>query len=373
MDTIKKIKALGLMSSSSLSGISAAVITTDGVDIYDVGRSVYVPYDDDIRERLQAVMGKKPETPELEAEFKSLNEHVTRAHAEVVEDVLGYIEMPVDVIGFHGHTVLHEPQNRYTYQLGSGQLLADLTRTRVVNRFSNADLLAGGQGGPLVPVYHAALVNDFEKPVAVVNISGISSITWVGGNGELLAFDIGPGNAAVNDWVFHHAGQQMDYNGKLAITGTVHGKVLASLMRHRFLAKYPPKSMDRNLFNDKLEHLEGLSLEDGAATVTAFVAEAIAYSMAMYLPQMPKKVIVSGGGAKNPTLLRFLRQRLEGVEVMVSGELGWRPDTMEAQAYAFLAARRLYFLPNSFPSTTGVPEPVVGGEVYEPASPENAG
>lgn len=366
MDTIKKIKALGLMSSSSLSGISAAVITTDGVDVYDIGRSVYVPYDDEIRERLQFITGKKPNTEELEKEFKSLCEDITKAHAEVVDDIINYIDMPVDVIGFHGHTILHKPQEHYTYQLGNGQLLADITKTKVVNRFSNADLLAGGQGGPLVPVYHAALVNDFEKPVAVVNISGISSITWVGNNGELLAFDIGPGNAAINDWVFRHAGQQMDYNGKLAITGKIHGKVLANLMRHKFLAQYPPKSLDRNQFNDKLEHLEGLNLEDGAATVTAFVAEAIAYSMAMYLPQMPKKIIICGGGAKNPTLVRFLRQRLEKVEVIVSGELGWRPDTMEAQAYAFLATRRLYCLPNSFPSTTGVPEPVVGGELYAP-------
>lgn len=366
MDVIKKIKALGLMSSSSLSGIAAAAITTDGVDVYDIGRSVYVPYDDEIRERLHAVSGKKPETGELAAEFKSLEEAVTRFHAEVALDVIDYLGAPVDVIGFHGHTVLHDAKNHYTYQLGDGQLLADLTGTKVVNRFSNADLLAGGQGAPMVSTYYAALVDDFEKPAAVVNIGGITDITWLGGNGELLAFDAGPGNAVINDWVRSHAGQQMDFNGKLAVTGQINEKVLANLMRHKFFALYPPKSVDRDTFKDKLEHLEGLSLEDGAATATAFVAEAIAYSFAMFLPQMPKRVVLSGGGAKNPTLMRFLRQRLENIEIIVSGELGWRPDTMEAQAFGFLAARRLYCLPNSFPSTTGCVEPVVGGEIYLP-------
>ncbi len=366
MDIIKKIKALGLMSGSSLDGISASVITTDGVDVYDIGRSVNVPYDDDIRERLHHLIGKKPDTPELEADLKALEADLTKAHAEVVLDVIDYIGEKVDVIGFHGHTMLHDPKNHYTYQLGDGQMLANITQTKVVNRFSKADILAGGQGAPLVSVYYAALVDDFDKPVAVVNIGGISDLTWVGGNGELLAFDVGPGNAPVNDWVRRHAAMQMDYDGKLAVTGTVNGKVLANLMRHKFFAQVPPKSIDRDIFKDKLEHLEALSLEDGAATATAFIAEAIAYSIALYLPLTPKQVILCGGGAKNPTLVRFLRQKLEEIEVLTAGQLGWRPDTMEAQAFAFLAARRLYCLPISFPSTTGVLEPVVGGEISLP-------
>lgn len=366
MDMIKKIKALGLMSGSSLDGIAAAVITTDGVDVYEMGRSIIIPYEDELRERLQAILGKKPDTPELVAEFKSIEIELTKAHASAAQEVIDYIESPVDIIGFHGHTILHDPKNHYTCQLGDGQLLADLTQTKVVNRFSNADILAGGQGDPLVAVYHAALVNDFAKPIAVINIGGITDLTWVGDNGELIAFDVGPGNAPVNDWVRRHAGQQMDYDGKLAITGHIHEKVLTNLMRHKFFAQYPPKSIDRDIFKDKLEHLEGLNLEDGAATATAFIAEAIAYSFAMYLPIAPQKVIVCGGGAKNPTLIRFLRQRLEKVEVLTAGDLGWRADTMEAQAFAYLATRRLYCLPNSFPTTTGVSEPIVGGEIYRP-------
>lgn len=366
MDIIKKIKALGLMSSSSLDGVSASVIITDGLDVYDVGRSVTVPYDDDLRERLAHIQGLKPITPELTAEFKLLNEEITRVHAQIAQEVMDFVGSPVDVIGFHGHTVLHDAKNSYTCQLGDGQLLANLMQTKVVNRFSNADIIAGGQGAPLVPSYYASLIDKFPKPAAVVNIGGISDITWVGNDGEMLAFDIGPGNAPINDWVMRHAGLHMDYDGKLAVTGQIHGKVLANLMRHKFFAEYPPKALDRDSFKDKLEHLEGLTLADGAATVTAFIAEAIAYSMVLYLPQMPQKIVVCGGGSKNPTLMRFLRQRLEKVEVLTASDLGWRPDTIEAQAYAFLAARRLYHLPASFPTTTGVREPVVDGELYLP-------
>ena len=232
--------------------------------------------------------------------------------------------------------------------------------------FRPADVLAGGQGAPLVPVYHCALSGKFEKPIAILNIGGVANITWIGRNGELLAFDTGPGNAPVNDWVWKHSGQHMDYNGRLAISGTINGKVLASLMRHKYFAEYPPKSIDRNIFNEKLEHLEGLNLEDGAATATAFAAEAVAYSCAMYLPEQPKILIVCGGGANNPTMVRFLRQRLDGVEVQTAREVDWDCDGLEAQAFAFLATRRLYNLPATYPMTTGVVEPIICGEIFVP-------
>ncbi len=366
MDIIKKIRALGLMSSPSLDGIAAALIVTDGVDVYEVERSRVEPYDDDIRERLQNLASKRPETASLAEEFQTLEEKLTRAHADVAQEMIDFADGKVDVIGFHGHTLYHNPAQHFTYQMGDGELLANLTGVKVVNHFVQADLLSGGQGGPLVPVYYASLVNNFQKPVGIAHIGAVSNLTWVGDNGELMAFDAGPGNAQINDWVFYHAGLHMDYDGKLAISGKVNDKVLVNLMRHKFFAKYPPKSLDRNLFKDKLEHLEGLSLADGAATVTEFVVEAIAYSMALYFPSRPSQLIVCGGGAKNPTLMRFLRAKLPDIEVIPAGQLGWRADTMEAQATAFLAARRLYCLPISFPSTTGVKEPMVGGEIWCP-------
>lgn len=366
MEMIKKIRALGLMSGTSLDGVDLAAITTDGFDVYDFGPSVTVPYEEGLREDIRSILGSKPDSEEKAHRIRRVEISLTEFHARAVKEFIADYDEKIDVIGFHGHTIHHEPQNHYTHQIGDGKMLAEMAGIKVVNRFRNADVAAGGEGAPLVPVYHNALGSHLEHPVGILNIGGVSNITWIGNNGEMLAFDTGPGNAPINDWVLKHGGQHMDYNGKLAISGKIDGKVLAALMRHKYFAQYPPKSIDRNLFKDKLEHLEALSLEDGAATATAFTAESIAYSCALYLPEMPKCIIVCGGGARNPTLLRFLRQRLENVEVKTAGEVGWNSDAMEAQAFAFMAVRRLYNLPISFPATTRVPEPLIGGEINNP-------
>lgn len=366
MEQIKKLRALGLMSGTSLDGVDVASITSDGIDIYDFGKAYTVPYPDYIRESIRSILGIKPDNKENANRIATIEDELTRFHAEVVNEYLNNYGNDIDIIGFHGHTIHHEPQNRYTHQIGNGQLLADLCAKNVVARFRNADVLSGGQGAPLVPVYHSALSNSLAKPLAILNIGGVANITWIGGNGEILAFDTGPGNAPINDWILKHSGEHMDYNGKLAATGKIDGKVLASLMRHKYFAQYPPKSIDRNIFNEKLEHLEALSLEDGAATATAFTAEAVAYSCAMYLPEQPETMIVCGGGANNPTMMRFLRQRMDKAEVKTAREAGWDNDGLEAQAFAFLAVRRLYGLPSTYPTTTGAPEPIICGEIFNP-------
>lgn len=364
MDLIKTQRALGLMSSSSLDGVKAAVVSTDGVDVFEQGPFLNVPYDEVLRERLRSLY-YKTDSAEYTDLFAQVERELTEFHAEVVRDIVDSYDEKIDVIGFHGHTVFYDPPTHRILQIGDGPLLSELTGIKVVNRFRVADVAAGGQGAPLSPLYHQALSVEQPKPLAILNIGGISSVTWLGINGEIMAFDTGPGNVPINDWVLKHGGQHMDYNGKLAITGTIDGHVLASLMRHKYLGLYPPKAVDRNAFNDKLEHLEGLSLADGAATVTAFIAETIAYSLALYLPEMPPVIIVCGGGAKNPTLLRFLRQRLENVELKSASELGWNPEAVEAQAFAYLAVRRCSLMPGSFPATTGAAEPVVLGEICE--------
>lgn len=366
MDTIKTQRSLGLMSSSSLDGVKAALIATDGVDVFEKGPVMMVPYEDELREQLRRLYGHTPE--EDPQGFAAAEQAYTSFHAAVVRDFMENYETEPDVIGFYGHTIARRPAEHYICQLGSGQQLANELHIPVVNRFCGADIAAGGQGAPLAPVYHNTLCSAFPKPLAVLNISGVSSVTWFGANGEMLAFATGPGNAPINDWVFRHGGQHMDYNGKLAVTGNIDSHVLASLMRHKYLSQYPPKSCDRGTFREKMEHLEGLSLADGAATVTAFVAESIVYSLALYLPEMPAQIIVCGGGAKNPTLLRFLRQRLEHAEVKTGEEVGWNAEMIEAQAVAFLAVRRQNLLPASFPATTGVNEPLICGEVWQPAA-----
>lgn len=364
MDLLRPQRALGLISGSSLDGVNAAVITTDGVDVFDFGPALDVPYEDDLRDKLRYLHRHYTELDD--AEKNKLNQELTEFHALIVNDIVRDYAENIEVIGFNGHNVVHNPSEHLLYQLGDGQTLANLTGIKTVGRFRQADMFSGGQGAPISAVYHQALTHRLEKPVAVVDIGGISSITWIGANGEMLAFDAGPGNNAINDWVFKRCGQHMDYNGKLAALGQINSSVMKQLMRHKFLAKCPPKAADKGTFNDKLEHLEGLSPEDGAATATSFVAEAIAYSMALYLPEPPKTLIVCGGGAKNPTLLRFLRQRFENTEVKTAEEFGWNSSAIEAQAFAYLAVRRLHMMPATYPFTTGVAAPCICGEVFDP-------
>lgn len=364
MDTLHARRVLGLISGSSLDGINAAVISTDGIDVFDFGPILDIPYDDELREKLRYFhKNYKNATPE---EKQILEAELTRVHAAVVNDIINSYDEKIDLIGFHGHTIAHNPAEHFIYHLGDAQSLANTTGIKTVSRFRQADILSGGQGAPLSAVYHQALSADIEKPVAFVDIGGLASITWIGSNGELTAFDAGPGNIAINDWVFKHAGQHMDYNGQLAAMGNVQMPIINQLMRHKFIAKHPPKAADKDTFKDKLEHLEGLSLEDGAATATSFVAEVIAYSMALYLPEQPKTLIVCGGGAKNPTLVRFIRQRYKNTEVKTASEMGWDASAIEAQAFAYLAVRRVNLMPATYPFTTGVSMPCICGEVFEP-------
>ncbi len=354
---IKKHKALGVISGTALDGIDLAIIETDGFDVHAYGRSASIPYPREIKDRIRSVLERQndPEAPEIEKE-------ITLFAADCIKDFLG--DEKVDVIGFHGHTIYHNPQEKITKQLGDGKMLSEIMQTTVVNKFRENDVAMGGQGAPLSVTFYNAIAQNVERPLAFVNIGGISSLTFIGHSGEIIAFNPGPGNSAVDDWVYKKAGLDMDYNGKLAISGTINEQILSTLMKNKYFAKHPPKAVDRNYFNDKLENLEGLSLEDGAATATAFCAEAIAYSISMFLPEHPKNIILCGGGAKNPTIVRFIKQRLYETEVKTASEMNLNIDAIEAQCFAFLAVRRLEFLPISYPSTTGVSEPLIGGEVY---------
>lgn len=365
METIKTFNALGLLSGSSIDGVDVALIKTDGVDVYEYGHMMTVPYEDELRRQIHSVLGMKPDTPENQQRLAEVEDTLTRFWVQAVREYIDMYDARIDVIGLEGHTICNEPKEHYIYQIGNGALLAQLTGLRVIDCFHNADIAAGGQGAPLDATYYNAVSVDMPRPFAVVDISGISSITWMGSFGEMQSFNSGPGNAAIDEWMMKHGGMYMDYNGKMAITGKINEQIVATMMRHKYFALYPPKSTYRKEFKEKLEHLEGLSLEDGAATATAFVAESIAYSLLMYVPEIPKKIMVCGGGAKNPTLMRFLRQRLPDIEVCTAEELGFNSVAIDVQAIAYLAVRRLHCLPISFPGTTGVSEPMVGGRIHE--------
>lgn len=355
------MRTLGLMSGTSVDGVDVALIETDGERIASVGPCLTVPYADDVRRMIRAAFGA-----ELPSDATRTAERaVTEAHATAVQRwsaEQGISLSTIDLVGFHGQTITHRPERRFTWQIGDGAALARSLGVRVVNDLRGADVAAGGQGAPLVPIYHAALVRDLPRPLAVVNVGGVANVTWVGVDDSLLAFDTGPGNGPIDDWCMRRAGQRYDKDGMLAATGTVDRTRLEHFSEHRFFARIPPKSLDRGDFSDAWA--EGLGAADGAATLTAGTARALALA-ARHFPAPVVQWVICGGGARNPTLLRAIAEETRG-KVVTAADLGWDGDGLEAQAFGFLAVRSLRGLPLTFPTTTGAPQPLTGGTLHLP-------
>jgi len=355
------LRALGLMSGTSVDGIDAALIETDGERVTAFGPSLTVPYPDETRRIIRAAFGATVETEATRA----AEQVVTRMHVDAVRAwaaKAGSAADSLDLVGFHGQTITHQPDRRFTWQIGDGTALARALGVRVVSDLRSDDVAAGGQGAPLVPVYHAALAADLARPLAVVNIGGVGNVTWIGPDGELLAFDTGPGNGPIDDWCARRAGQRCDTDGELAAAGNVDRARVERFAEHRFFAKAPPKSLDRGDFNDGWA--EGLSVVDGAATLTRGTARAVALA-ARHFPAPVSQWVICGGGARNPTLLRAIAEET-AARVVTAEDLGWDGDALEAQAFAFLAVRSLRRLPLTFPGTTGVPLPMTGGRISSP-------
>ena len=377
--------AIGMMSGTSMDGIDVAAITTDGVEVTAFGPSITRPYSDAEKAVLRAALDAGPTLTRRDqrpAPLAAAERLVTETHAEAFEAFLtatGTDRTSVDVVGFHGQTVFHAPERGLTVQIGDGLALARAIGRPVVYDFRSADVAAGGEGAPLVPIFHAALVAKagLSGSVAVLNVGGVANVTYVGGRraaaGEgdrsgdldgsaLVAFDTGPGNALIDDFCRARTGVACDIDGRLAAAGRVDEGIVGRLARDPFFARAVPKSLDRNAFSRAA--VEGLSTEDGAATLTAFTAAAVARGLAL-LPERPETLIVAGGGAHNPTLMAMLGQRTNA-EIVPASDLGWSTDGLEAQAFAYLAVRHLAGLPQSFPGTTGVSAPVLGGVLAVP-------
>jgi anhydro-N-acetylmuramic acid kinase len=347
-------RALGLMSGTSLDGIDVALIETDGRDRVVPGPAKTLSYSREFRERLRSVLGGVGPVGEIERELTDL-------HAVAVEQFLGAHPIAgIDVVGFHGHTVLHRPEERRTWQIGDAALLAQRLRLDVVADFRSADVAAGGQGAPLAPLFHAALAAALPKPLAILNIGGVANVTWVGEGSDVLAFDTGPGNALIDDWVHQHTGLAADIDGRLAGEGHVSTKHVEQFLEGAFFGLAPPKSLDRDDFRNDLP--AGLLLEDGAATLVEMTAAAVAAAI-RHFPAPPREWLVTGGGRHNPALMAALRRHI-GVAVRPVEATGWDGDALEAQAFAYLAVRSLEGLPLSLPSTTGVRQPTCGGRLF---------
>ena len=365
--------AVGLMSGTSMDGIDAALIETDGESANRRLGFVFTPYDDAMRDRVRAAcrIALALERPGPDPLIDAVAWDLTLAHAAAVKALLaatGTAAADVGVVGFHGQTIAHRPDRGWTWQIGDGAPLAQTTGIRVVSDFRSADVAAGGQGAPLAPGYHRALAAGLERPLGVLNLGGVGNLTWFGSPSSVgsadedwLSFDTGPANAPIDDWVRASTGRDRDEGGALAATGSVHDDILDAMLDNPWFDLAPPKSLDRDAWD--VQAVRGLSPADGAATLTAFTAATVALALG-HVPQPPRRLLVTGGGRHNATLMRVLAER-SGVPCEPVEAVGWQGDELEAQAFAWLAVRVLAGKATSWPETTGVREPVSGGLVSE--------
>jgi anhydro-N-acetylmuramic acid kinase len=367
------VLAIGLMSGTSQDGVDVALIDTDGEVIAQSGATACRPYTQAERTLLRqataaaANLTERSARPDIVGKAEAL---ITQAHAEVVQSFLDANAIDpsaVAAIGFHGQTLLHRPERHLTIQIGDGAALAARLGIPVVYDFRAADVAAGGQGAPLAPIYHRALVRQsgHATPVAVLNVGGVANVTFIDGD-HLIACDTGPGNALLDDFLRVRTGSALDTDGRAAAAGVVDEATVANLLEHPFFEAPPPKSLDRNDFRSWVgAALDGSSVENGAATLTALTAASVA-RIVPHLPRMPATWIVAGGGARNPTLMRMLAERLKPARIETAHDAGWSIDSLEAQAFAYLAVRSLRGLPITFPGTTGAPRPLSGGVLARP-------
>ncbi|KAA9009068.1 anhydro-N-acetylmuramic acid kinase [Histidinibacterium aquaticum] len=357
------VQALGAMSGTSLDGVDAAVIVTDGERIHEFGPSAYRPYSPTDRMILRAGLGLWPGEPGVAA----ATEVVDETHMAALEG------FPAEIVGFHGQTLAHEPEGRGTHQAGDGQALADFLGIPVIWDFRSADVRLGGQGAPLAPFYHFALARWLEakEPLAFLNLGGVGNLTWIDprlpkpeSDGALLAFDTGPANAPVDDLLWSRRGQARDENGALAREGTVREDLLDRFLSDSYFLRIPPKSLDRGAFPALAGSVAELPDADAAATLTACAAASVVAGLD-HCPVPPERLLVTGGGRHNATLMEMIAAGT-GIPVAPVEEVGIDGDMLEAQAFAHLAVRVIRGLPTSAPGTTGVAAAVGGGVLSRP-------
>lgn len=363
---IKSLNALGIYGGSSLNSVEIALLSTDGIDIQKFIKSASLPYPEELALQIRALIERRGWTfEELQnnPEVQKTRELISDFYAEICHEFSQ--GESVDCFGIDGLTIVNDPLNRCSYQLEDGHYLSLKLQKPLITHFHKADLLSGGQASPLSPAFFYILAIDRPKPLLFIDIETVTSLIYIGQSGEFIAFDCAPGTAMIEDWTFRHARMQTDYNGKLAATGHVDSQIMSSLLKQKALLQTPPKSLDIMCFSDKKEHLEGLSLEDGTATATAFIAEAVYQAALDFLPAVPQNIFVAGEGAKNPSLLRLLKQNFAPRDIPNLTEINPNLTAVGAQMTAFNAVRRLYGLPLTYPETTGACEPITGGEIYE--------
>ncbi len=365
LDGLDPIRALGMMSGTSLDGIDAAVLTTDGLSLHDFGPTGYRRYTSEQRAVLRGALNRWS-GPEVDAAARVVED----AHLALLADFA-----EVDLVGFHGQTLAHEPRDRGTLQVGSGQRLADATGLPVLSDFRTADVTAGGEGAPLAPFFHFACARwaGAARPLAFLNLGGVANLTWIDpsrpapeSDGALLAFDTGPASALIDDLMLRRQGLTHDKDGAFAASGHPDPAIVTAFLADSYFDRPPPKSLDRNAFRALASAIEPLADAEAAATLTAASAAAVVRGIAL-CPSPPSRLLVAGGGRHNDTMMGLIAGALDCPVDPVEA-IGLDGDMLEAQAFAYLAVRAARGLPTSAPGTTGVPAPVCGGILNLPST-----
>ena len=354
---------LGIYSDPAALAIELAVIETDGLDIKKVHQTRICPYPHELREQLLIYAAQKQSDPAL---FNQLNHDVSQFFIQSAKELLeelAPLKIQVDLVALSGHTAQHNPAQKVHFNFGDAQMIATALQKPVAHHFVKEDLNAGGVGSPLLTTFWGALCQKTEKPVCIIALGGISHLVYIGPVGELVGFDVGVGLSLLDRWVLKHTGQELDFNGALAAKGKTDERVLNALMRTKYLLKKPPKSVQKTDFDIVLEQVEGLSPEDGAATLTTFVCQSIIEAQ-KFLPATPALWIFIGGGTYNPTLMLQLARQLPNIQT--AKEVLPYTESLNAMGFAFIATRHLMGLPISFPETTGVRQPLSGAEITQP-------
>ena len=360
----KIYKSIGLMSGTSMDGIDLALIESDGAKVINRKNFLYKPYQEDFKNRLRALIY---DTPQL-VEIKLVENELTQLHADLVNDFLAENKIPaseIDLLAFHGHTILHDSKRQITWQIGNPHLLATKTGIDVIADFRSRDVARLGQGAPLVPIYHFHLLSNKPKPVAILNIGGISNITYFKSDdaNEIEAFDVCFGNAPLDDLVKEKLGLNFDENGQLAKNGAIDFILADRILQNEIFHKKPPKSFDRDDFVALLAPINSLKIEDALATFAYMHAKALQINLG-FIGQKPAEIIICGGGRKNLAIMDEMKKWLPGIVIKSAEEVGLNGDSIEAEAFAFLGIRSFLKLPISFTKTTGVSSGACGGVFY---------
>ncbi len=369
MTTTKTLNIIGTMSGTSLDGIDVALISTDGYVISKIHKPFFKEYPEALRQKIEILFQNLGHP----AEMLKISNDITLLHAKAIHKLLtlnNQTEKSIDLIGFHGQTIYHNAKEKISLQLGNPQLLAKITGIPVISNLRDNDIVNGGEGAPIVPIYHQAILNKAELPIAIINIGGVANITAIFKD-KLIAGDVGPGNALLDDWMKNRLNKNYDENGTISSMGEANKEFVGLYIeQHKFFNQKFPKSLDRNDFFEFYNNIKHFTTEDGAATLTFLTAASIAKAL-KHLPKKITKIVLSGGGRKNLFLHKLLKEEfgLEPINIdqFLFNDLNLNGDFIEAESMAFIAARSFYKLPYTFPGTTGVEKPVSGGAIYLPS------